>query len=345
MILFKISLKAQIDWNHTKELIRMDDHALFDELMKIHKNNRNFDLLAGDFKAGRIVPFIGAGFSRPQFPLWENFLKENSEIYGIADEINKEIRIGNMEKAASLLEHKMGPLEFKDYFLETFDKKKIGSFTDNQLWLPKLFQSGIITTNYDHLLETLYREQLEYEFELLLPRYKKDEAAIDRVLRQNKPYLIKLHGDASRYEYCILTEEQYQEIYTGESDYEKLIGRIFENKIILFLGCSLISDRTLTLLNRLTNHRDIYHYAILPLPEATQNLNEPHKPNLYRLGEPSAYKEEFLARIQQLSSLGIRPVFYPYEKHDLISVLLENLFQSGTDVQTVKKKFYQTGSM
>ena len=88
----------------------MDDHALFDELMKIHKNNRNFDLLAGDFKAGRIVPFIGAGFSRPQFPLWENFLKENSEIYGIADEINKEIRIGNMEKAASLLEHKMGTL-------------------------------------------------------------------------------------------------------------------------------------------------------------------------------------------------------------------------------------------
>ena len=139
-----------------------------------------------DFKAGRIVPFIGAGFSRPQFPSWENLLKENSKIYGIADEINKEIRIGNMEKAASLLEHKMGPLEFKDYFLETFDKKKIGSFTDNQLWLPKLFQSGIITTNYDHLLETLYREQLEYEFELLLPRYKKDEAAIDRVLRQNK---------------------------------------------------------------------------------------------------------------------------------------------------------------
>ena len=63
MILFKISIKAHIDWIHTKELIRMDDHALFDELMKIHKNSRNFDLLVEDFKAGRIVPFIGAGFS------------------------------------------------------------------------------------------------------------------------------------------------------------------------------------------------------------------------------------------------------------------------------------------
>lgn len=31
--------------------------------------------------------------------------------------------MGNMEKAASLLENKMGCLEFKNYFLETFDKK------------------------------------------------------------------------------------------------------------------------------------------------------------------------------------------------------------------------------
>ncbi len=323
----------------------MNGEALFYELMKIHKNDRNFNLLAADFKAGQIVPFIGAGFSRPQFPSWINLLKENSKIYGIEDEINKEIRIGNMEKAASLLENKMGSLEFKDYFLETFDKKKIDSFTDNQLWLPKLFQSSMITTNYDHLLETLYREQLEYDFELLMPRYEKDEAAIDRILRQDKPYLLKLHGDVSRYEYCILTEEQYQEIYTGESAYEKLIGRIFENKIMLFLGCSLISDRTLTLLNKLTRHRDIYHYAIIPLPKATHNLNEPHKPNLYSFGEASAYKGEFLDRIQHLSSLGIRPIFYPYERHDMISPLLEKLFQSGADPQPVKKKSYPTDSM
>lgn len=333
--------KAINNYKIEKELIKMNGDALFYELMEIHNNKRNFNLLTADFKAGRIVPFIGAGFSRPQFPLWENLLKENSKIYGIEDEINKEILMGNMEKTASLLENKMGSLEFKDYFLETFDKKNIGSFTDNQLWLPKLFQSGIITTNYDHLLETLYREQLEYEFELLMPRYEKDEAAIDRVLRQDKPYLIKLHGDVSRYEYCILTEEQYQEIYTGESAYEKLIGRIFENKIMLFLGCSLISDRTLTLLNKLTNHRDIYHYAIIPLPEATRNLNEPHKPNLYSSGVTSAYKGEFLDRIRHLSSLGIRPIFYPYEKHDMISLLLEKLFHSGAGLQPVKKKSFQ----
>lgn len=323
----------------------MNGDALFYDLMKIHKNDRNFNRLMTDFKKGQIVPFIGAGFSCPQFPLWENLLKENSKIYGIKDEINKEIHIGNMEKAASLLKNKMGRLEFKDYFLETFDKNNIGSFTDNQLWLPKLFQSGIITTNYDHLLETLYREQLEYEFELLMPRYEKDEAAIDRVLRQDKQYLIKLHGDVSRYEYCILTEEQYQEIYTGESAYEKLIGRIFENKIVLFLGCSLTSDRTLTLLNKLTSHRDIYHYAILPLPKATHNLNEPHKPNLYSSVKTSEYKGELLDRIQHLSSLNIRPIFFPYEKYDMISILLEKLFQSGADSQSVKKKSYQPDSM
>lgn len=324
-----------------KELIKVS----IDELMIIHNNKRNFNRLMEDFKSGRIVPFIGAGFSCPQFPLWEKLIRENAKIYGIEDEINKEISLGNMEKAASLLENKMGKLEFKDYFLETFDKENIGSFTDNQLWLPELFQSGIITTNYDHLLETLYKEQLEYEFELLLPRYKKDEAAIDRVIRQGKPYLIKLHGDVSRYEYCILTEEQYREIYTGKSEYEKLLGRIFENKIILFLGCSLISDRTLTLLNQLNNlnnHRDIYHYAIVPLPEVTCNPQEPHKPSLCISEETLSYKRELLDRIQHLSSFCIRPIFYPYEQHDVISILFERLFQSGFNPHSkrldVKKK-------
>lgn len=56
------------------------------------------------------------------------------------------------------------------------------------------------------------------------------------MIQQGNPYLIKLHGDVSRYEYCILTEEQYQEIYTGSSEYEKMLSRIFENKIMLFLG-------------------------------------------------------------------------------------------------------------
>jgi len=305
--------------------------VLFDEIMEIHNNKRNFNRLETDFKAGRIIPFIGAGFSCPQFPSWEELIYENSKKYGIEDEINKVISLGNLEEAASLLERKMGRLEFKDYFLETFEKENIGAFTDNQLWLPKLFQSGIITTNYDHLLETLYKEQLKYEFELLLPRYKKDEAAIDRVIRQDKPYLIKLHGDVARYEHCIITEEQYREIYTGESAYEKMLGRIFENKIILFLGCSLISDRTLTLLNNLNNNRDIYHYAIVPLPKATRNLKEPNKPNLYFSEETLSYKEELLKRIQQLSSLGIRPIFYPYEEYHMISVLFEKLFQSGFD--------------
>lgn len=60
------------------ELVKVKD-TLFDEIMKIHKNERNFKLLKTDFKAGRIVPFIGAGFSCPQFPLWEKLIKENSK--------------------------------------------------------------------------------------------------------------------------------------------------------------------------------------------------------------------------------------------------------------------------
>ncbi len=40
----------------------MNGEALFYELMKIHKNDRNFNLLAADFKAGRLFHLLEPAF-------------------------------------------------------------------------------------------------------------------------------------------------------------------------------------------------------------------------------------------------------------------------------------------
>lgn len=294
----------------------------FKQIMQICDNRINFEALAEDFKNDRILPFIGAGFSKPQFPLWKDFLEEKAELYGVGSEVEKEIQNGNMEKAASLLMKAMGQRSFKDYFVRTF-KKEVTTYTENQQWLPKLFKETVITTNYDHLLEALYKNQRD--FTIILPRYDKDQAVIDRMLQQGKAYLVKLHGDVERYEYCILTEEDYNEVYTGDSEYEQFLSNIFENKMMLFLGCSLVSDRTLGLLKRLNNNREIVHYAIVSLPEETNNPSNPNEPIIYNHKQ---YKPELLKRMGQLSDLNIRPIWYPYDKHEIISYILEKLHQA-----------------
>lgn len=73
-----------------------------------------------------------------------------------------------MEAAASLFVNSMGRRKFKDYFLGIFDKE-IDTYTQNQQLLPKLFRETIITTNYDHLLESLYESQENIKLDVLLP--------------------------------------------------------------------------------------------------------------------------------------------------------------------------------
>ena len=293
----------------------------FKQIIQICDNRDNFETLAEDFKRDRILPFIGAGFSRPQFPLWKDFLEKMAELYGVGSEVEEEIQNGNMEKAASLLMQKMGQRGFKDYFLRTF-KQEVNTYSENQQWLPKLFKETVITTNYDHLLESLYKDQRD--FTKILPRYDKDQAVVDRMMQQGQAYLIKLHGDVERYEYCVLTEEDYNEVYTGNSEYEQFLSKIFENKMMLFLGCSLVSDRTLALLKELNHNREIIHYAIVSLPEETNNPINPNEPIIYNHKQ---YKPALLERIGQLSDLNIRPIWYPYNQHEMISCILEELYQ------------------
>ncbi len=41
-------------------------NKLFEQIIGIFNNESNFKYLVNNFKEDRVIPFIGAGFSRPQ---------------------------------------------------------------------------------------------------------------------------------------------------------------------------------------------------------------------------------------------------------------------------------------
>lgn len=93
------------------------------------------------------------------------------------------------------------------------------------------------------------------------------------------------------------------------------LRRIYESSSLLFLGCSLYSDRTIQVFQKVMDERgapDIPpHFAILEAPIDNRDLVE---------------------RNSFLSGIGITPIFYPTGEHfrlkDILSCIVDNLNQS-----------------
>ncbi|NIM12473.1 MAG: radical SAM protein [Candidatus Aminicenantes bacterium] len=115
--------------------------------------------------------------------------------------------------------------------------------------LPKLNFTRYITTNYDDILETLTG------YRTLLASSAED---IKDALRSEN-YVFKLHGDIKREDTWILTKEQYDRCY-NKSEFKDFIEDIFKNNVILFMGCSMVRDRLLELVDKI---KDVMAFAIL----------------------------------------------------------------------------------
>lgn len=179
--------------------------------------------------------------------------------------------------------------------------------------VPSLTRGPAITTNFDLVLERVF-EQSGFPFPGVGRGPQVD--AVWGALHQDKPFLLKLHGDLAFPSSRVLTLKEYQGAYgsrdAGQASSNlplpRLLEQIFTSRTILFLGCSLTMDRTLAYMQRVRREHGApaQHFAILPAPpdEAT-----------------------FFARVRFLEDLNIRAVWYPPGRHELIESLLERAME------------------
>ena len=286
----------------------------FEDIMNYCKTNK---IIFNEIKdnLNSIVPFVGAGLSAFAYPLWKKALEDLTAFINnknTREEIKALIDKGLLEDAAQEIEDKRGKHNLANDLLSVFSANKLEEeinslYKQSVYLLPYIFKGAVITTNYDLIIENVYRQVLnDLNMPVLLPG--KPELINQYLGQKNRPVIYKVHGEIQKkaidYSSIIFTKKQYDEKYTKDSQLVKELKKCFTNNIMLFLGCSLEKDRTLEVLKMITE-AGIGHYGII-----------------------SCKEDEMDERIKQLAEdYHIRVICYPNNKHEAVRIILEKLLE------------------
>jgi SIR2-like domain len=262
-----------------------------------------------------VIPFIGAGMSHDYgAPMWGDFL----ELAAVTDEdkgeVKRLVKDGEYEEAAQFLDAGPHGAHFRALVTERLDvavapeRRTAGPLS----LLPLLTKGPVITTNFDRVLEAFY-EAAERPFagDAWIAGRQQPLRILDAI-QQNRHVLIKLHGDvrdALTFTFTALEyDESYGSLERGTRGVLTDLGNvIYTNRPLLFLGCSLEKDRTLTVLQQVASqNRFLKHYAVLAAPKTLPELE---------------------TRRDELKRSGIVPLWFMPGQFDEIAVLLDRLVE------------------
>lgn len=267
-----------------------------------------------------IIPFVGAGISiECGLYSWLDMLDLIAKDYFTANEIKQMHNTGDCFAFADKIVEATGN--------QHMIMKKIGelfrdteiSLTESPHILTSSFSKLIVTTNYDTILEEASRQNIKTSpLNPLLPCLK---GQMDAAIQNNERCLLKLHGSIEETSSFILTTKQYNKFYgkftSSNKPLPKYLKKLFTAKKLLFVGCSLETDRTMKFLHKcVKKDKRISHYAIVPL------INDENKR---------------IERSRHLTQLGIDPIYYPEGDYDSVRKLLiylaeENLFTKQIEI-------------
>lgn len=245
-----------------------------DELLKLDSNETRFAELKKMIASGGAIPFVGSGMSAPTgLPTWGKFLRDTckrTKGFKVA-ELEACLAAGNFEEAASRIFGAMPAQLFNECFESNFTIKPSQTIDGAVRLLPSLFESIVITTNFDGILEDVYTSG-EKAFETIL--YGMDVGDFRKRTVLGARCLLKLHGNFNATHGRVLLKKEYDGFYKPECRSREELSLIFRRGGLIFLGCSLSHDRTMTLLKKVAkaDKNMPRHYAILPRPKAQKTM-------------------------------------------------------------------------
>ncbi|HKR11820.1 MAG TPA: SIR2 family protein [Pyrinomonadaceae bacterium] len=296
--------EAQQDWLDDS---LQEKHEACTTLLKAHDLGTPFGELVAAVERGRIVPFIGAGMSKPMgMPLWSEALKEllarlpAADVAGITAQIDS---AQYLAAAQALVEH--DPVQTENFIRTKYRVHKM-KLAGPLLLLPHIAKGCVITTNFDDAIEQIYGRH-DVHFDAYMHGTQQHNF-FPRLVRGDR-CLLKLHGDADNPDTHILTRSQYAHGYGDPFDFHKplpkALRQVFVSQSLLFVGCSLDQDWSLELLEK-AKQADEYaipnHFAILPVPEDAQAKQQ---------------------KATRLLTLNIQPLWYPAGEHEFVDRYLQ----------------------
>lgn len=314
-ILFHTDNRAYLlELQEWREGVRVSKVESAEGILDIGDNKHRINDLIRRLKSRRVIPFVGAGMSVPSgLPSWEKFLKNCALSCGVDEQkVNELLNNGHYEKCADEIINVMK----EDWFLQKFRYQ----FTceKNELdgpvkLMPDIFSTGVLTTNFDRLLEMAYDGHLN-SFRDTFLEIRKD--SIDFISR-GESNLFKMHGHFQVGDKRVLTESEYNLVY-GENEIDlslvlpRFMKSISQSYCLMFLGCSLKNDRVMKLLKKIKSEikdeggKSPEHFALVSEPET---------------------KEERLEREKFLIEHMIYPIWYPSQRHEYIDYIFNYILE------------------
>lgn len=289
------------------------------------QNKRAFQGIQEQLAKNNLIPLFGAGFTGAAYLGWSSLLKEMAKPFpNCQAKLGKQLNDSQFEEAASTLCEEMGEYDFQEELYQTFGPHTVPDamekLTPARKAIPRIFNGPMMTTNVDLCLEEIYGHRLE----VLCPHTEYHLPQADRSLQTAAPILFKLHGSVSDREHMVFTKEAYDTVYPCSQEptpLSKTLSSIFHSRPVLFLGCSLGTDRVVQVLNACCEHRS--YFALVELPKETENKANPWEPLL--VNADGAENEVYRQRRQFMSKHHIQCIWYPCGQYDALDWLLQAL--------------------
>lgn len=292
-------------WCETKKQERMQKA---EQILSLYDNADRFEALRAAYRRGSVIPFVGAGLSMASgYPGWTEYLYRLREETTVPEaDLTAMISRGEYEEAAQLLFDALPHDSFNEHLENKYDAER--PLAGCVRYLPYCFPSSVVTTNFDSVIKRCYDEAEKPFSEELLGA---DAIELPRLIGQGKNVLVKLHGKANTARSRVLTKAEYDQCYVGGKTLEKCLNAVCQ-KTLLFMGCSLSTDRTMACLKGFLSQNGaqstVRHYAFI----AVNDDNDAR-----------------IARRNELAEANIFPIWYPAdEDHDeCLMALLEKLVE------------------
>jgi hypothetical protein len=249
-----------------------------DELLKLDSNEGRFGELKKMMASGGAIPFVGSGMSAPTgMPTWGKFLGttcKRTNGFKVA-ELDACLETGDFEQAASRIFSGMPSQLFNECFESNFTIKATQTVDGGVRLLPFLFESIVITTNFDPILEHVYGTGNKHFQEIL---HGTAVGEFRRKYINGSRCLLKLHGNYNLTHGRVLLKDEYDGFYNLGCHGRQELSLIFQRGGLVFLGCSLRQDRTMALLKEIADSDKNMprHYAFLQRPKAKQIVAREH---------------------------------------------------------------------
>ncbi|MFS2110446.1 SIR2 family protein [Sphingomonas sp. Sphisp140] len=271
---------------------------------------QRFQAMMARHRNGFVLPFVGAGMSLASgFRLWGDFLTQLMADFPEAlPDVQAHLALYEYEEAAERVLQTLGAGVLAEEISNQMGDHLPAALAGPVQLFPALFRTEVFTTNFDYVLDRAYGNA-DAGF---AREFKGSELRQAAQRMANDPHcLLRLHGEGATAEDRVLTLSEYNAAYAENAGLRGALTSLIGTKSLLFMGCSLNTDRTFQALREIrdaANGEAVRHYAFLPFPGEARRAT----------------------RRIALGEAEIHPIYYPPEDHDAgIEDLLITMMEGG----------------